>query len=291
MIVERENKRYFDLTALLKLNDLGLQSFADECELSAGEYFDLLSEFIKLAPNVESALSRFAKSDGDKDAYRYLDNMATLLKDLGSDKFIADIYSILDAYEKGNWRLAAHYAKGIINSFNVFHSKIAEAKKRKKTEAFPDTSLHLKEFIKQLSLGEKKREEEESRKAVILAVDDSSVVLKSVSSVLSNDYKVYTLPKPTKLEELLKQITPDLFLLDYLMPELDGFELVPIIRSFEEHKETPIIFLTSAGTIDTVTAALALGACDFIVKPFNPDILREKIAKWIVRKKTTSLSL
>jgi len=258
--------------------------------LSAGEYFDLLSEFIKLAPNVESALSRFAKSDGDKDAYRYLDNMATLLKNLGCAKFIADIYSTLDAYEKGNWRLAAHYAKGMTNSFNGFHAQISETKKRKKTEGLPDVTLPLKEFIERLSFGEKEPGDEKNRKMVVLAVDDSPVVLKSVSSVLSYDYKVYTLPKPTMLEELLKKITPELFLLDYLMPEVDGFKLVPIIRKFEEHKETPIIFLTSAGTIDNVTAALALGACDFIIKPFNPDILREKIAKWIVRKTTTNLS-
>jgi len=40
------------------------------------------------------------------------------------------------------------------------------------------------------------------------------------------------------------------------------------------------------GTIDNVTAALALGACDFAVKPFKPDILREKIAKHIVKRKS-----
>ena len=70
------------------------------------------------------------------------------------------------------------------------------------------------------------------------------------------------------------------------MPELNGFDLIPIIRSFKEHKDTPIVFLTSKRTIDNVTAALALGASDFIAKPFNPDFLREKIKKYIVRKKS-----
>ena len=127
--------------------------------------------------------------------------------------------------------------------------------------------------------------EETHRKLQVLVIDDSPIILKSISSVLSDTYKVFVLPKPTKIKDVLQKLTPELFLLDYKMPELSGFELVPIIRSFEEHKETPIIFLTSADTIENVSAALALGACDFIVKPFKPDILREKIARHIVRKK------
>ena len=119
-------------------------------------------------------------------------------------------------------------------------------------------------------------------KPLILVVDDSPVILKTVSSVLSNNYKVFTLPKPAQLEKILQKLTPDLFLLDYQMPEINGFELIPIIRSFEKHKETPVIFLSSAGTIDHASTALSLGACEYVVKPFNPDILREKIAKHIV---------
>jgi DNA-binding response OmpR family regulator len=156
----------------------------------------------------------------------------------------------------------------------------------KKPESLPDLDdpdakdMSLDDYLKYLD------EEEANRKLIILAVDDSPVILKSVSSVLGNEYKVYTLPKPTMLEKLLTQITPELFLLDYKMPELSGCELIPIIRSFDEHKDTPIIFLTSEGTLENVTAALALGASDFVVKPFQVDVLRERIRSYIVRKKT-----
>ena len=120
---------------------------------------------------------------------------------------------------------------------------------------------------------------------IILAVDDSAVMLKTISSLLSKEYKVYGMTDPTRLEIFLKQITPELFLLDYKMPLRSGFDLIPIIRGFKEHKETPIIFLTSEGTSDHVSGALSLGACDFMVKPFQENILLEKIAKHIVRKK------
>jgi putative two-component system response regulator len=116
-------------------------------------------------------------------------------------------------------------------------------------------------------------------KPLILAVDDSPDILTAISSILSNEYRVFKLPKPTMIAEVLQQVKPDLFLLDYQMPELNGFDLIPIIRSYEAHKETPIVFLTSEGTLDHVTAAVGLGACDFMVKPFDRKILREKIAK------------
>jgi CheY-like chemotaxis protein len=129
------------------------------------------------------------------------------------------------------------------------------------------------------------------RKTLVVLVDDSPVILKAVSSVLCSEYNIFTLAKPEALEKFLRQMTPELFLLDYQMPGINGLELIEIIRRFPEHKSTPIIFLTSEGTIDLVTAAMAMGACDFIVKPFNPDALRSKIAKWITYKKAERYDL
>jgi len=139
----------------------------------------------------------------------------------------------------------------------------------------PDMSLPLKEFSERLD------EKEQNHKKIILAVDDSPVILKSVSSVLSDVYKVYMLSNPTKIEITLKKIIPDLFLLDYQMPGINGFELIQIIRSFKEHKNTPVIFLTSMRTPNILTAAIALGASDCLVKPCNPDVLRKKVARYI----------
>ena len=118
----------------------------------------------------------------------------------------------------------------------------------------------------------------DANKPVVLAVDDNPSILKSVNYALNDLYRVYTLPQPTKLTDLLRVITPDLFLLDCQMPHIHGFDLVPIIRNISEHEETPIIFLTSDGTIDNISVALSLGARDFIVKPIDMFILREKVA-------------
>ena len=125
---------------------------------------------------------------------------------------------------------------------------------------------------------------EKFRKPQILSVDDSPVVLKAISVALDEDYEVFTLSDPLLVEKFLSKNTPELILLDYKMPRLTGFDLIPVIRKFEKHKDTPVIFLTSMGTTDHVSAAALLGASDFIVKPFHANTLREKVAKHIAPK-------
>ena len=121
-------------------------------------------------------------------------------------------------------------------------------------------------------------EKQAADRPIILAVDDNISTLKTISSFLQVKYKISTLPDPLKLEDLLKRVTPDLFLLDCLMPERSGFELIPIIRKYPEHEETPIIFLTSEATADNLSAVISSGAKDFLSKPINEEILNKKIA-------------
>jgi len=132
---------------------------------------------------------------------------------------------------------------------------------------------------------------ETARKPHILAVDDAPVMQDIISSTLSDDYDVFVLSNPKLVEKYLQQMKPDLILLDYKMPGLTGFDLVPIIRKFEAHKDTPIIFLTSMGTSEHILTATNLGASDFIVKPFKPDVLREKVAKYLAQKKPLILAV
>jgi DNA-binding response OmpR family regulator len=120
----------------------------------------------------------------------------------------------------------------------------------------------------------------ESREAdlpIILAVDDNSSILQSINHLLGDQYTVATLTNPERIKNVMSSITPDLIILDCNMPIYSGFDLVPIIRGMNKHEDTPIIFLTSEGTIDHITVASGLGACDFIVKPINGDVLKNKL--------------
>ena len=65
------------------------------------------------------------------------------------------------------------------------------------------------------------------------------------------------------------------------MPVLNGFDLIHMIRAMPEYEDTPIIIITTEGTTDHVNKAINIGASDFIVKPFKPKELNDKVAKHI----------
>jgi len=135
--------------------------------------------------------------------------------------------------------------------------------------------------------------ENKNNMPVILAVDDNPSILKSINFFLREKYSVSTLPDPKKIMELLKMITPDLFILDCNMPGINGFDLVPMIRGLPGHENTPIIFLTGDGTDKNLSEAMQLGASDFLVKPIDEVLLRERIAShladFIMRRRIRTL--
>jgi len=283
----------FDLPMLLKLDNLDIRGVASkDLSLRAGEYFDLLSKFIIREPEVTNALYKIAALDSDENTFHTLADFRSLLDDIGCNIFTIAFTEIIDAGRINDRLFSSTCAKKVLHDFYELHMRIMTAKKTETADIAPDSdgppgekpaeSYEMQTLYKALKMLD---HQEATRKLQILVIDDSPVMLKTISSVLSDEYKVHGLSNPAMVEKFLDQITPELFLLDYQMPQLSGFDLVPIIRSFREHKDTPIIFITSQGTTDHVSAALALGACDFIVKPFQGNTLRERIAKHIVRKK------
>ena len=139
--------------------------------------------------------------------------------------------------------------------------------------------IHQTEYQQELHIDQDKN----VSKQTILAVDDSPSMLRSIHFTLRNHYKVHTLQKPEKLQSIVKSLMPDLFLLDYNMPEINGLELVKIIREFPDFKETPIVLLTSDSTKEHLNEAINLDVNGYMLKPFNPRKLREKIARCLAK--------
>jgi len=278
--MENNNKCCFDLPTLLIKGGLNVRQVAEsDSSLTVGKYFEMLAEFTNMAPGALVSLKKFAEINEDTRDWRNIEAVISLLDQLRSNKYLPDLYALSNARGRGDSRLAALHAKTMIDDFNSFYLQIRSAEIDALPNGAPGVQSPLTELIKYYE------DEEANRKMMVLAVDDSPAILTAVEAVLNKTYKVFKLPKPEMLEGILERVTPDLFLLDYRMPGLSGFDLIPIIRSFEQHKDTPIIFLTSEGTMDHVSAAMALGACDFIVKPFQADMLHQKVAMHIERKK------
>jgi PleD family two-component response regulator len=123
--------------------------------------------------------------------------------------------------------------------------------------------------------------ENDDNKPSVLIVDDVSSMLRAMQYALSDRFNVYILSKSEDAIDFLRTKVPDLILLDFVMPVINGFDLIPIIRGLPGHKETPIIIITTEGTQEHVNQAMSIGASDFIVKPFKPKELNDKVAKHI----------
>ncbi|MCL2070103.1 MAG: response regulator [Treponema sp.] len=290
----KELVRNFDLTTLLRQGDLDIRKIAEkDLSLSIAGYFSLLTRFLADAPRALDALARIASLDAQKDDCQTVENIKTLLEDMSCKKFTLILSDIISAIKSNKADFAASCTKSILDDLKAIYDRIhsAEITEDRSDLLASDDSPHASGTIPPFSAQTLKKmldkldREEEKRKMRILVVDDSSVILQTVSSILDDKYKVYGIANPMMIEKFLQQIVPELFLLDYEMPGRSGFELIPIIRSFQEHKDTPVIILTAMGTIEHISASHSLGACDFIVKPVQEDILRKKIAKHIVRKK------
>lgn len=116
----------------------------------------------------------------------------------------------------------------------------------------------------------------------IMIVDDSLDILSVVKrgmEYLSDEYEVIGVDSGKKCLKLLKNIeTPDLILLDIMMPEMDGWNLFAKIKENPEWSEIPIVFLT-AKTDPYSKGFSKLTANDYIEKPFEMDDLKKRINK------------
>ena len=124
----------------------------------------------------------------------------------------------------------------------------------------------------------------------IVVVDDEALSLTNARFLLgSEDLRVSCLRSGRDLLRFMEKNTPDLILLDVMMPEMDGFETYDALRRFEEqHSRTqvPVIFLSGEDDSLIEQRGLKIGASDFIHKPFNKDILIRRIHNTIQNSKT-----
>jgi putative two-component system response regulator len=111
----------------------------------------------------------------------------------------------------------------------------------------------------------------------ILVVDDNLLTLKQLEAHLAQHYEVILAKSGNTALQICKCERPDLILLDVLMPEMDGFQVMAALNRNPSLARIPVIFLTGDKDSDTELRGLELGAMDFITKPVNKTILFPRI--------------
>jgi diguanylate cyclase (GGDEF)-like protein len=111
----------------------------------------------------------------------------------------------------------------------------------------------------------------------ILCIDDEKDNLSVLSLLLNDQYRIYTADSAKKGFECIQHELPDLILLDIIMPEVDGFEMLKRLKERTETKDIPVIFITGLQSNLDEEKGLMLGACDYISKPFHCNIVKARI--------------
>lgn len=117
----------------------------------------------------------------------------------------------------------------------------------------------------------------------ILVVDDEIDMLDLLELIITDrtEYQVTTTNNPLEVTELLKKDSYDLMITDLRMPDIDGIELIEMVKKVDD--QIPFIIITAYGTIESAVEAMRKGAFDYITKPFRQEqilLTIEKVMKW-----------
>jgi twitching motility two-component system response regulator PilG len=118
----------------------------------------------------------------------------------------------------------------------------------------------------------------------VLVVDDSAVARKVVKLALErNGYEIFEATNGLEALTRLNTQRPDLVLLDIIMPGMDGYKTLSLIKDSQELKHIPVIMLTSRDKLFDKIKGKMSGSDEYLTKPFDPDDLVTKVSKYLPR--------
>lgn len=119
---------------------------------------------------------------------------------------------------------------------------------------------------------------DEEKKCKVLLVDDDVQILRSLRVYLElENYQVETASDGKEALEKIQEVKPEIVVLDIMMPEMDGFEVLEKMKQDKSMKGVPVIMLTAKGQDVDVVKGYEMGALSYMTKPFNLNELVENI--------------
>ncbi|WP_456457127.1 response regulator [Thermovibrio sp.] len=123
----------------------------------------------------------------------------------------------------------------------------------------------------------------------ILVVDDEKTIREVLKEILEEEgYTVFTESLGSKVVDRVKELQPDLIILDLFLPGTPGMEVLEELNRLGITRETPVLIISGHGTVETAVKAMKLNAYDFIEKPIKYEQLLEVVEKALSSKKDSS---
>ncbi|MCS3869179.1 DNA-binding response OmpR family regulator [Chryseobacterium ginsenosidimutans] len=114
-------------------------------------------------------------------------------------------------------------------------------------------------------------------KKIVIADDEHKILMSLEYSFKKNGYDVFIARDGTEVLEFLKTMVPDVILLDIMMPNLDGFSTLEIIKQDKKLKDTKVIFLSAKNNPKDIEKGLEMGADAYVTKPYSIKKLMQQI--------------
>jgi len=118
---------------------------------------------------------------------------------------------------------------------------------------------------------------QELNRQMVLIVDDDPINIKILITILKDDYDIKFAKSGEAALNLIEKFTPDIILLDVIMPEMDGYQVCTALKENPVTKNIPVIFITAKNQEADETKGFEIGAVDYISKPINPAIVKARV--------------
>jgi CheY-like chemotaxis protein len=122
---------------------------------------------------------------------------------------------------------------------------------------------------------------EETGKNSILIVDDEPLNIEILCGILGPEYRIFMKTSGASALDFTDKHIPDLILLDIIMPDISGFDVLGKLKASERMKDIPVIVITGLDSVEDEEKGLALDAADFIHKPFSSKIVKARVRNQI----------
>jgi diguanylate cyclase (GGDEF)-like protein len=129
----------------------------------------------------------------------------------------------------------------------------------------------------------------ETKRPMVVIIDDAPANIRLLNACLVEEYAVHFATSGAAGIGIVRSQSPDIVLLDVMMPKMDGYEVCAALKAYPETRDIPIIFVTAQGEGHDEEKGLSVGAVDYIIKPFIPAVVKARIRIHIELKRLRDL--
>ncbi len=207
-----------------------------------------------------------------------------------------DVFLLYVDEKMADQQQALNYIKDKAVEKDIPVFAIGDPQELSRVESMISRNLIRRKFFRPINVSEVvdgienfMKDHNKRNKKKILVVDDSGAMLRNVKGWLEEDYQVTLANSGAMAIKYLATNRPDLVLLDYEMPIVDGKQVLAMIRSEMEFEDIPVIFLTNKGDRETILEVMALHPQGYLLKTMEPEKIVESINNFFEERRKKEL--